>query len=139
MTATSSPVTRTSPPLTQSRTGRFRERLRASAFRARADVVPAHAPDDPRSVRLRRRATASGLALGSLAYFLSLTDYSNDLGRKGNPFGFASDFFDIQGRALMDGHLAVPPGASGSRASYSGTRSTPTSVRGLHYCGCPSW
>ncbi len=51
--------------------------------------------------------------VGGTAYVASLLDYGSDLGRQANSFGFASTFFDTQGRAFLDGHLSVPTGSLG--------------------------
>ena len=75
------------------------------------DVVDAAAPVDLTSQRRRRRATRGGLTVGAVVYLLALLNYGTDLGRRANGFGFASNFFDIQGRALLDGDLAVPTGS----------------------------
>lgn len=65
--------------------------------------------------RLGRRgvATTVGLLVGALAYLLSLLDYRLDLTRRANALGYASNFFDLQGRAFLDGHLYVPRGSLG--------------------------
>ena len=72
-------------------------------------------PDGPRTPDARRRslATGCGLAVGAVAYVLTLVDYSTRFGRTANAFGYASGFFDAQGRAFLDGHLDVPPGTLG--------------------------
>lgn len=73
-------------------------------------------PDGPRSTDdSRRRAVATGLGLlvGAVAYGLTLIDYSTRFGRTANSLGYASGFFDAQGRAFLDGHLDVPPGTLG--------------------------
>lgn len=69
----------------------------------------------PRTPDARRRiaATASGLTVGALAYVLTLLDYSTRFDRTANSFGYASGFFDAQGRAFLDGRLDVPPGSLG--------------------------
>jgi cytochrome b561 len=61
----------------------------------------------------RRTATAAGVGVGSTAFLLTLLDYSTGLGRTANSLGYASNFFDFQGRALLDGHLYVPRGSLG--------------------------
>jgi len=66
-----------------------------------------------RGRRRRQVATASGLAVGASAFLLTLMDYSTRLGRTANSLGFASNFFDLQGRALLNGDLAVPRGSLG--------------------------
>jgi len=61
----------------------------------------------------RRTATSVGLAVGASAFLLTLLDYSTRLGRTANSLGYASNFFDLQGRALLNGHLYVPRGSLG--------------------------
>lgn len=67
-------------------------------------------------------ATSSGLLLGALAYLLSLLDYDGDLTRQANQFGYASNFFDLQGRAFLDRNLAVPRGSLGIEGFLIGGR-----------------
>ena len=43
---------------------------------------------------------------------------TTDLDRTANPLGYASNFFDFQARALMDGHLWVTPGSLGIEAFH---------------------
>jgi hypothetical protein len=57
--------------------------------------------------RRRRRASAAGVAVGAAAYFLTLLDYSTRFTRTASGLGFASNFFDIQARAFMAGHVAA--------------------------------
>lgn len=74
------------------------------------------APRSPLAERDRRRrtvATVVGVGIGVLAFGLTLLDYSTRVGRTANPLGYASNFFDVQGRALLDGHLDVPRGSLG--------------------------
>lgn len=73
-------------------------------------------PRTPRQRRDQRRrtlATTLGVGVGVLAFGLTLLDWSTRLGRTANPLGYASNFFDVQGRALLDGRLDVPPGSLG--------------------------
>jgi hypothetical protein len=58
-------------------------------------------------------ASWTGALLGGLVYLLVLLDFGTDLGRTAKSIRYASSFFDIQAQALMDGHLAVPPGSLG--------------------------
>jgi hypothetical protein len=51
--------------------------------------------------------------VGALAYLLTLLDYSTRFDRTANALGYASGFFDIQGRSFLDGELAVPRGSLG--------------------------
>lgn len=59
--------------------------------------------------RIRLVATISGLLVGGLGYFLTLLNYSTDLGRTALSAGYFSNFFDDQARALLDGHLDMDP------------------------------
>jgi hypothetical protein len=63
--------------------------------------------------RRRGIATGAGLAVGATAYLLTLLNFGTDLKRTANSLGYASNFFDFQGRALLDGRLAVPDGSLG--------------------------
>ena len=64
--------------------------------------------------RLRRSvATTLGVLVGSAAYLLTLLSYSRDVTRTAMGIGYASNFFDLQARAFMDGHLWVPRGSLG--------------------------
>ncbi len=58
-------------------------------------------------------ASWTGTLLGGLVYLLVLLDFGTDLGRTARSIRYASGFFDIQAKALMDGHLAVPDGSLG--------------------------
>ncbi len=63
---------------------------------------------------LRRRvSTAVGVAIGSVVYVLVLLDFSTRLTRTAHSLGYASNFFDVQGRAFLDGELHVPRGSLG--------------------------
>lgn len=66
-----------------------------------------------REARRRTISTAAGLTVGALAYLLTLVDFSTRLTRTANGLGYASNFFDHQARALLDGDLAVPEGSLG--------------------------
>lgn len=72
-------------------------------------------PDGPRTIDSRRRALATGLGLlaGTVAYGLTLVDFSTRFGRTANSLGYASNFFDAQGRAFLDGNLHLPRGSLG--------------------------
>ena len=62
--------------------------------------------------RLRRGiATGSGVAVGSAAYLLTLLAFGRDLTRTAMGLGYASNFFDLQARAFMDGRIWVPDGS----------------------------
>ncbi len=43
----------------------------------------------------------------------SCSNFGTDLGRRPSRCGYASNFFEAQARAFLDGHLAVPPGSMG--------------------------
>jgi len=60
-----------------------------------------------------RVASGIGLAIGGLVYALSLLDYSSDLTRTASDPGYWSNLYDVQARALMNGHLHVPTGSLG--------------------------
>lgn len=66
------------------------------------------------SIQLRRR-TASGLgvAVGGLAFFLTLLNYGTNLGRTAVAGGFLGNFFDLQARAFLDGRVDLAPGSLG--------------------------
>lgn len=59
--------------------------------------------------RIRLVATVLGLLVGGLGYFLTLLNYSTDIGRTALGGGYFSNFFDDQARALLDGHLDMDP------------------------------
>lgn len=72
-------------------------------------------PDDPaprsldaRDRRLVKRATAAGLAAGFFPFLCVLWDFALWPLRMAGAHGFASNFYDIQARALFHGHLSVP-------------------------------
>ncbi|WP_104107394.1 hypothetical protein [Nocardioides sp. 616] len=58
--------------------------------------------------RRRSLASAIGIATGSVAYLLTLLNFSLDPTRTANALGYASNFFDLQARAFIDGDLNVP-------------------------------
>ncbi|WP_157557549.1 hypothetical protein [Intrasporangium oryzae] len=66
-------------------------------------------------VRQRRvpLATAAGLVVGGLAYFLALFDYRLDPTRTAVRLGYASNFFDIQAQSFLEGRIDVPAGSLG--------------------------
>lgn len=66
-------------------------------------------------VHLHRRliATASGVTVGAAALIATLLDFSTNLTRTAHSLGYASNFFDIQARALLSGSLAVPRSSLG--------------------------
>jgi hypothetical protein len=66
-----------------------------------------------RDARRAKAATAGGLGLGGLLFALVLFDFRFDPLRTASKQGFLSNFFDMQARALLDGHLAIPDGAAG--------------------------
>ncbi|MDR7254563.1 hypothetical protein J2X46_003556 [Nocardioides sp. BE266] len=74
--------------------------------RTTTDSVPAYAD---RQARIRFIATAAGLLVGGLGYFLTLLNYSTDIGRTALGGGYFSNFFDDQARAILDGHLDMDP------------------------------
>ncbi|GAA4720835.1 hypothetical protein [Nocardioides conyzicola] len=80
--------------------------------------------------RRRKVATAAGLTVGAAAYVLTLLDYGLRLTRTANALGYASNFFDGQGRSLLDGHLWVPNGFLGIEAFVE---------RGHDYMYFPPW
>ena len=75
------------------------------------------------SRRRRLLATAAGVGTGTVAFLLTLLDYGTDVTRQAHPLGFASNFFDVQARALLDGHLWVDSGALGIEAFVQDGRS----------------
>lgn len=68
-------------------------------------VPPSSPPAD--QTRIRRSVLAGGIA-GLVPYLAVLCDVGWDPLRRADPGGFASNFYDVQARALLDGHLAVP-------------------------------
>ncbi len=81
------------------------------------------APDGPdgdegdASVDIGRRrvrlASLLGVGLGGLVFLLTLLDYGHDVLRGATAFNYASQFFELQAMAIMDGHLDVPTGSLG--------------------------
>jgi hypothetical protein len=70
-------------------------------------------PSRTHDQRLIKQSSTWGLALGGIAYFLVLFDFRLDPLRTAVPQGFASNFFDLQAKAFMQGHLWVPDGSLG--------------------------
>ncbi|GAA5152964.1 hypothetical protein GCM10023340_34180 [Nocardioides marinquilinus] len=58
-------------------------------------------------------STAAGLGTGGLAFAVILLGFGRDLGRTALASGFYSGVYDLQGRALLDGSIAVPDGSMG--------------------------
>lgn len=58
-------------------------------------------------------ASAAGLVVGGLAFFLTLLDYGTDLTRTATRPGWFSNFYDLQAHAFLAGHLDVPAGSLG--------------------------
>lgn len=58
-------------------------------------------------------ATSAGLALGGIPFLLVLLDFRTDLLRTAVERRFASNFFDVQATAFLDGRLSVPTGILG--------------------------
>lgn len=70
-------------------------------------------PTERRDRRRIRIASGLGLFLGGLVFFLTLLNYGRDLTRTAVAPGYFSHFFDVQGRAILDGRLRVPEGSLG--------------------------
>ncbi|WP_353508711.1 hypothetical protein [Intrasporangium sp.] len=69
-----------------------------------------------RSVPRQRRelvATAVGMVVGGVAYVLALFDYRFDPTRTAVRLGYASNFFDLQAEAFLNGRIDVPTGSLG--------------------------
>ena len=62
-----------------------------------------------RATQRRFIGTATGLLVGGLGYFLTLLNYSSDLGRTALAGGYFSNFFDDQARAFLDGRIDMDP------------------------------
>jgi len=62
---------------------------------------------------LIRRSAAGGLITGLVPFVCVLWDFGFRPARVAGPQGIASNFYDIQARALMHGHLSVPTGSLG--------------------------
>ena len=58
-------------------------------------------------------ATATALLIGGIPYFLTLLNYRTDVLRTAVSQRYASNFFDIQATAFLDGRVDVPTGALG--------------------------
>jgi hypothetical protein len=58
-------------------------------------------------------ASTVGILVGGTAFVLTLLNFGTDLGRSARSLRFGSNFFDLQARALIDGHLYVPQGSLG--------------------------
>lgn len=70
--------------------------------------------EGPRPDRLRRAvATGAGLTVGAAAFLLTLLNWSTSLTRTAMGIGYASNFFDLQARAFLDGRIWVPRGSLG--------------------------
>lgn len=67
------------------------------------------------ALRQRRAqvATAVGLVVGGLAFYLTLFDFRLDPTRTAVSLGYASNFFDLQAQAFLDGRVDVPRGSLG--------------------------
>ena len=71
------------------------------------------APPHGRAPLRRVVATGAGVTAGALAYLLTLLDWGTSLTRTAMGLGYASNFFDLQARAFMDGRIWVPDGSLG--------------------------
>lgn len=69
-----------------------------------------------RSRLLRRLSSTVGIVVGSLAYLLTLLAWSWQPTRTGTESRYASDFFDVQARAFLNGDIHLPPGSMGIEA-----------------------
>lgn len=58
-------------------------------------------------------SSAVGIVLGGAAFYLTLFNFTTDLGRTALAIPYTSNFFDLQARALMAGHLHLPPKSLG--------------------------
>ncbi|WP_110181552.1 hypothetical protein [Nocardioides solisilvae] len=83
-----------------------------------------------RQDRWRFVASVVGITVGSLAYVLTLLDHSTSFTRTANGLGYASNFFDLQARAFMEGNLHVPMGSLGIEGFHQ---------RGLEYMYFQPW
>jgi hypothetical protein len=66
-----------------------------------------------RSRLLRRLSSAAGVTFGSLAYLLTLFAWSWQPTRAGTESRYASNFFDVQAQAFLDGNIHLPRGSMG--------------------------
>lgn len=72
------------------------------------------APGRPESDRLRTIvASVAGVLVGGIPFWLTLLDFGHDVGRTARSLRYGSNFFDLQGRAILDGHLWVRDGSLG--------------------------
>ena len=62
------------------------------------------------------RACRIGAAIGLIPYLAILWDFGFHPMRRMTADGLNADFFDVQARALFDGHFHVPPGSLGIEA-----------------------
>ena len=67
----------------------------------------------PLPQRRAQVATAVGLVVGGLAFYLTLFDFRLDPTRTAVRLGYASNFFDLQAQAFLDGRVDVPTGSLG--------------------------
>ena len=83
--------------------------------------------------RLRiRRSIIGGAVAGFLPYVCVLWDFRLNPLRRAGAHGFASNFYDLQARAVLDGHCGCRISRSASRGSSSTTTLTCTSRRSRH-------
>lgn len=66
-----------------------------------------------RSRLLRRLSSTAGIVVGALAYLLTLLAWSWQPMRTGTESRYASDFFDVQAQAFLNGDIHLPPGSMG--------------------------
>ncbi|CAM3493463.1 hypothetical protein [Nocardioides zeicaulis] len=66
-----------------------------------------------RSRLWRRLSSTVGVVVGSLAYVLTLLAWSWQPTRTGTESRYASDFFDVQAQAFLNGDIHLPPGSMG--------------------------
>ena len=69
--------------------------------------------EGPASSRRPALASVLGLSVGGLFYLAVLLDFRWAPGRTAIPLRYASNFFDLQANALLNGHLDVPTGSLG--------------------------
>lgn len=74
-----------------------------------------HENEKDRAPRPRRivGSTAAGLVLGGIPFFLVLLNFRADPLRTSVARRFASNFFDLQATAFLDGRLTIPNGSLG--------------------------
>ncbi|MCF6377555.1 hypothetical protein L2K70_08065 [Nocardioides KLBMP 9356] len=80
-----------------------------STVLTRPSTTPSHPAEADHSSRIRLVASISGLLVGGMGYFLTLLNWSTDIGRTALGGGYFSNFFDDQARAILDGHLDMDP------------------------------